>query len=121
MPNIVTTRNGTLVAIAQGKLHGSSDLGDTSILIRRSGTNGASWAAPTVVLSDPQNQTEFDATLTYDPISDALLLVYLARNISDVCAPCTNHVRLDGWLRRFVRYRAEPWQARRAAACATAS
>ena len=50
VPNIVTTTNGTLVAIAQGKLGGSGDEGATSVLLRRSDTGGAAWSAPAVVL-----------------------------------------------------------------------
>ena len=37
------------------------------MLLRSSHTNGATWSTPAVVLSDPYNRSQFDATLTYLP------------------------------------------------------
>ena len=93
VPNIVTTSNGTLIAIAQAKLNGHGDQGATSVLLRRSDTNGLSWSAPNVVLSDPRNHSEFDAVLGYDPASDTLLLVYQGMDTAHLCGPCISSVK----------------------------
>ena len=93
VPNIVTTANGTLIAIAQGKLFGHGDNGATSILMRRSDTGGRSWEPATVVLSDPTNSSEFDAVLSYEPVGNTLILVYQDMKVRDLCGPCVQNVR----------------------------
>jgi sialidase-1 len=92
VPNIVTTANGTLVAIAQGKLNGRGDQGATSVLMRRSDTNGKTWEPPTVVLSDPTNSSEFDAVLAYEPAGDTLILVFQEMKTKELCGPCVQRV-----------------------------
>jgi sialidase-1 len=93
VPNIVTTVNGTLIAIAQGKLFAHGDNGATSILMRRSDTDGRSWEPATVVLSDPTNSSEFDAVLTYEPVGNTLILVYQDMKMRDLCGPCMQNIR----------------------------
>ena len=93
VPNVVTMQNGTLVVIAQGKLLTQHDRGPTQVLLRRSHNNGATWSTPAVVLSDPHNRSQFDATLTYLPASDALLLVYQQSDPTKHCGACVSFVR----------------------------
>eukprot|EP01052_Picozoa_sp_SAG31_P040498 SAG31_NODE_5877_length_2278_cov_3.599358_2_plen_320_part_00 len=93
VPNIVTTTNGTLIAIAQGKLFSHVDNGATSILMRRSDTGGRSWTSPEVILSDPSNSSEFDAVLTYEPARNTLILVYQAMKVRDLCQPCVQNIQ----------------------------
>lgn len=92
VPNIVTSANGTIIAIAQGKLNGHGDRGATSVLMRRSDTNGQTWQTPTVVLSDPSNSSEFDAVLTYEPVTDALVLVFQEMKTNALCGPCVQRL-----------------------------
>jgi sialidase-1 len=95
VPNLITTRNGSLVAIAQGKLFGRGDSGATNIMLRRSDNNGASWSAPSVVLSDPLKKSAFDAVLAYEPQDDTLMVLFhdTCANMSKVCGPCVSSLK----------------------------
>jgi hypothetical protein len=92
VPNIVITANGTLIAIAQGKLNGNGDQGATAVPMRRSDTDGQTWEPPAVVLSDPSSSSKFDAVLAYEPAGDTLILVFQEMKIKALCGPCVQRV-----------------------------
>lgn len=49
IPALVTTKNGTLLAFCEGRVHGAGDHGDIDIVMKRSTDNGATWSALQVV------------------------------------------------------------------------
>merc|ERR1712160_163107 len=69
------------------------DNGATSILLRRSDDNGVSWRSPWIVLSHSQNSSEFDAVMVYDPITDAVHLLYQDMDVSHLCDTCVTYSR----------------------------
>jgi sialidase-1 len=70
IPAIVSLKNGTLLAFAEGRVHGAGDFGDINIVMKRSSDKGKTWSslqyiaefdtlqcgnpAPVVDLTDPQ-------------------------------------------------------------------
>ena len=44
IPALLTTTNGTILAFAEGRKHGSSDTGDIDLVLKRSEDNGRTWS-----------------------------------------------------------------------------
>lgn len=55
IPAIVTSKNGTILAFAEGRKNTSSDTGDIDLVLKRSIDNGKSWSDISVVWNDSQN------------------------------------------------------------------
>ena len=55
IPAIITTRNGTLLAFAEGRKNTSSDTGDIDLVMKRSHDNGKTWSELTVLWDDGAN------------------------------------------------------------------
>ena len=55
IPAIVTSKNGTLLAFAEGRKNSSSDTGDIDLVLKRSTDNGKSWSALSVIWDDGDN------------------------------------------------------------------
>ena len=55
IPAIVTTRQGTLLAFAEGRKTGRGDAGNIDLLVRRSMDGGDTWSNPAVVWDDGPN------------------------------------------------------------------
>ena len=49
IPSVIATRNGTLLAFAEGRRAGASDAGDIDLVVKRSRDGGQSWSALQVV------------------------------------------------------------------------
>ena len=86
IPSLVTTRNGTLLAFAAGRMH-RTDITPNIIYMRRSTDDGKSWEQATPLLSDATNHTEFGGAPIVDPASGAILYVFNA-NIFGSHEPC---------------------------------
>jgi hypothetical protein len=71
IPSMVTTKNGTLIAFAQARVH-STDATPSSVVMRRSFDDGVSWEPTRVVLPDFFNATEQVGESLYDPATDTL-------------------------------------------------
>jgi len=55
IPAIVTTRQGTLLAFAEGRKSGCSDTGDIDLVMKRSRDNGLTWSDLIVIRDDENN------------------------------------------------------------------
>lgn len=55
IPAIVTTAQGTILAFAEGRKHGSSDTGDIDLVLKRSEDNGKTWSNLAVIWDDGDN------------------------------------------------------------------
>ena len=49
IPALLRTGDGTLLAFAEGRVHGLADHGDIDVLLARSRDHGATWSAPALV------------------------------------------------------------------------
>ncbi|ATP59239.1 glycoside hydrolase [Pedobacter ginsengisoli] len=66
IPSIIKTKNGTLVAFAEGRRWSPSDYGDINVVYKRSVNNGASWSALGEVVGSGAG-TWGNPTAVYDP------------------------------------------------------
>lgn len=66
IPSIVKTKNGTLVAFAEGRRWSPSDYGDINIVFKRSLNNGTDWSALGEVVGKGAG-TWGNPTAVYDP------------------------------------------------------
>ncbi|QDS98805.1 sialidase family protein [Adhaeretor mobilis] len=55
IPAIVVAKDGTLLAICEGRKHSRSDAGDIDILLKRSTDGGKNWSDATVIWDDAGN------------------------------------------------------------------
>jgi sialidase-1 len=55
IPAIIRTKDGTLLAFAEGRKNGSSDTGDIDLIVKRSADNGKSWSDLQVIWDDGEN------------------------------------------------------------------
>ncbi len=55
IPAIIKTKDGTLLAFAEGRKHDCSDEGDIDLVVKRSSDKGATWSALSVVWDDGDN------------------------------------------------------------------
>lgn len=55
IPAIITTKNGTLLAFAEGRKNTSSDTGDIDLVMKRSDDNGRTWSEFKVIWDDGLN------------------------------------------------------------------
>ena len=55
IPSIVTTKDGTLLAFAEGRRNNCGDAGDIDLVVKRSQDGGKSWSAIQVVWNDSTN------------------------------------------------------------------
>lgn len=65
IPSIVRTKNGTLVAFAEGRRWNNSDWGDINLIYKRSTDNGTTWSALMEVVG-AGNGTWGNPTAVYD-------------------------------------------------------
>src|ERR1044072_3132884 len=66
IPSIIKTKNGTLIAFAEGRRWSPSDYGDINVVFKRSTNNGTSWTALGEVAASG-NGTWGNPTAVYDP------------------------------------------------------
>ena len=55
IPAIITTKNGTILAFAEGRKKTSSDTGDIDLVMKRSEDNGKTWSELYVIWDDDEN------------------------------------------------------------------
>lgn len=55
IPSIVRTKDGVLLAIAEGRKAGRGDAGNIDLLVKRSSDNGRTWSAASVIWDDAGN------------------------------------------------------------------
>ena len=55
IPSLLSARNGTLLAFAEGRREGTADAGDIDLVVKRSRDGGATWSALQVVGDDGPN------------------------------------------------------------------
>ncbi len=55
IPALITTKNGTILAFAEGRKNTSSDTGDIDLVTKRSEDNGKTWSDLVVVWDDGEN------------------------------------------------------------------
>ena len=98
IPSLVTTPRGTLLAFIDGRLR-RHDITPTIIYLRRSTDDGRTWSAPTPVLQDPTNHTEFSGEPVVDPLTGVVHFVYNAASFvrhAPPCSACTHFVTRSG-------------------------
>ncbi len=55
IPAVVTTKTGTLLAFAEGRVNGSSDTGNIDLLMRSSEDGGKKWSPIKIIWNDGEN------------------------------------------------------------------
>ena len=55
IPAIITTKNGTILAFAEGRKNTSSDTGDIDLVMKRSEDKGKTWSDLAVIWDDDEN------------------------------------------------------------------
>lgn len=55
IPALITTKNGTILAFAEGRKNTSSDTGDIDLVMKRSDDNGKTWSELVVLWDDEEN------------------------------------------------------------------
>lgn len=55
IPAIVTTKTGTLLAFAEGRVNGSSDTGNIDLVMRSSDDEGKTWSPLKIIWNDNEN------------------------------------------------------------------
>ena len=81
IPALVVTTSGTVLAFAEGRLHGGGDAGEIHLLMRRSTDGGRSWEPSRVVTAEPGFTNGNPAPVVDRSTGDVVLL--LTRNPAD--------------------------------------
>ncbi|MFG3012509.1 exo-alpha-sialidase [Streptomyces cinerochromogenes] len=79
IPAVVTTRQGTVLAFAEGRRSGAADTGDIDVVLRRSTDGGCTWGPLTVVAAGHGHTRGNPAPVT-DPHTGAIVLVTCANS-----------------------------------------
>ncbi|MBC7272622.1 MAG: exo-alpha-sialidase [Streptomyces sp.] len=74
IPAAVTTRQGTVLAFAEGRRDGAGDTGDIDVVVRRSTDGGCTWDPLTVVAAG-NGDTRGNPAPVVDPRTGAVVLV----------------------------------------------
>jgi sialidase-1 len=82
IPAIVQTKEGTLLAFAEGRQLSCEDNGDVDIVMKRSADGGLSWSDLEVVWADSSNTCSYPAPMV-DPISGKIILLSVWQNGQD--------------------------------------
>lgn len=82
IPAIVKTKNGALLAFAEGRVNGSGDHGNIDIVMKRSSDGGKTWGDFMVITDDGKNQCGNPAPVV-DQKSGAIILVSCGSNSSE--------------------------------------
>ena len=76
IPSLVTTKDGTLLAFAEGRVNGSGDSGDINLVIRRSEDGGHTWSDNKVIWDDGANVCGNPTPVVLDNGDIVLLLTW---------------------------------------------
>ncbi|WP_225821211.1 sialidase family protein [Streptomyces naphthomycinicus] len=74
IPAVVKSRQGTVLAFAEGRRGGAGDTGDIDVVLRRSTDGGCTWGRLTVVAAG-QGHTRGNPAPVIDPRTGAVILV----------------------------------------------
>ncbi|MFD0314907.1 sialidase family protein [Streptomyces flavalbus] len=74
IPAAVTTRQGTVLAFAEGRRDGAADSGDIDVVVRRSTDGGCTWE-PLAVVAAGNGDTRGNPAPVVDPRTGAVVLV----------------------------------------------
>ncbi|MFF4830360.1 exo-alpha-sialidase [Streptomyces sp. NPDC001315] len=74
IPATVTTRRGTVLALAEGRRSGAGDTGDIDVVLRRSADGGCTWGPMTVVAAG-DGDTRGNPAPVVDPRTGAVVLL----------------------------------------------
>ncbi|MET9950071.1 sialidase family protein [Streptomyces sp. NPDC006339] len=74
IPAVIRTPAGTLLAFAEGRVHGTGDAGAVDIVLRRSSDGGCTWG-PTRVVAAGHGDTRGNPAPVVDPRSGDVVLV----------------------------------------------
>jgi len=86
IPSLVSSTNGTLLAFIMGRFH-RRDNTPNIVYLRRSFDDGKTWLPPAIVLSDPNNATEYGGAPVVDPATGAIHFIHNAANRAR-CSAC---------------------------------
>ncbi|MFF9085335.1 exo-alpha-sialidase [Streptomyces sp. NPDC014991] len=79
IPAVVVTRQGTVLAFAEGRRDGVGDTGDIDVVLRRSTDGGCTWGPPAVVTAG-RGDTRGNPVPVIDPRTGAVVLVTCANS-----------------------------------------
>ncbi|MFJ4519843.1 exo-alpha-sialidase [Streptomyces sp. NPDC088810] len=79
IPAVVTSRQGTVLAFAEGRRSGPADSGDIDVVLRRSTDGGCTWGPLTVVAAG-QGRTRGNPAPVVDPRTGLIVLVTCANS-----------------------------------------
>ena len=74
IPAVVTTRSGTVLAFAEGRVDGAGDSGDIDLVVRRSTDGGCTWG-PLSVVAAGHGDTRGNPAPVIDPATGRIVLL----------------------------------------------
>jgi sialidase-1 len=86
IPAVVVTPAGTLLAFAEGRVHGECDVGDIDIVMSRSDDGGATWSAGETLL-DPGTDRVWNPIPIVDATADRVVLMTTTQRLDPGCNP----------------------------------
>lgn len=86
IPAVVAMPSGTLVAFAEGRVHGECDVGDIDIIVSRSTDGGATWSAAETIV-DPGLARVWNPVPVVDAASERLVLLTATTELDPGCSP----------------------------------
>lgn len=95
IPAVVVTPAGTLLAFAEGRVHGECDVGDIDLLIARSEDGGATWTDPETLL-DPGVNRVWNPIPFVDAPADRVVLMSTTQLLDPGCDPSPASCACEG-------------------------
>ncbi len=74
IPAIVATKNGTVLAFAEGRRNSIEDTGDIDIVLKRSSDNGKTWSPLEIVINDGVNRCQNPVPIVISETNRIVLL-----------------------------------------------
>lgn len=95
IPAVVATPAGTLLAFAEGRVHGECDIGDIDLITARSEDGGATWTDAETLL-DPGVHRVWNPIPIVDALADRVVLMSTTQLLDPECDPSPASCACEG-------------------------